>query len=445
MKQDLPSSRLSRWVLQLQATSPFKIIHRSGASNLNVDTLSRAIPLKQIVCSLILAEDHWHQKLHTEQESDNWCQSKLSSGTAFREPSGLICETVQIGPTGRKVVLLTQALVKEVITHFHSGNTGGHWGEQITFEIIRRRFLWPEMRKDVREFVTNCEPCTINKYRNTKKPGPLGTHTNASHFNQIVYVDIAGPLPQAVGRKKYVLVMADGFTRWVELASLSSITTHAVIRAIKEEWILRYGPPEAILTDNGAQFGSEAFSDFCREFTIRDVKITPYNPQANMAERIIRDLKQGLRILTEGEERRWADKLQQVAFALRTKVNSSTGFAPAELLFGAPLRHSHDIPGPLDNDPTTNLPMFITAARNADVLAKLSQKTRYDANRPKSSIQIGEIVHVDVKPSTCLSPLRSRAFRVLDTAGPRAFKLQNMDNGNVVTRHVSFLTKGGVV
>ena len=37
MKQDLPSSGLARWILQLQAATPFKIVHRPGTANVNVD------------------------------------------------------------------------------------------------------------------------------------------------------------------------------------------------------------------------------------------------------------------------------------------------------------------------------------------------------------------------------------------------------------------------
>jgi len=63
MKQDLPSSGLARWILQLQAATPFKIVHRPGTANVNVDALSRAIPIRQFISSLTLIEDEWHQKL----------------------------------------------------------------------------------------------------------------------------------------------------------------------------------------------------------------------------------------------------------------------------------------------------------------------------------------------------------------------------------------------
>jgi hypothetical protein len=65
MKQDLPSSRLSGWVLQLQAATPFKILHRPGSSNLNADALSQALPLKQIICSTVIVEEPWYQKLQS--------------------------------------------------------------------------------------------------------------------------------------------------------------------------------------------------------------------------------------------------------------------------------------------------------------------------------------------------------------------------------------------
>ena len=139
------------------------------------------------------------------------------------------------------------------------------------------------------------------------------------------------------------------------------------------------------------------------------------------------------------------EKLQQVAFAMKTKVNSSTGLSPAELIFGVPLRHPHDAPVQQITDPMTTLPLFITAAKNTEMVTKLAQKRNYDANRPESKVQAGDIVYVEEKPTTALAPRRSRAYRVIKPVGPRAFELQSVDLGKVTRRHVSLLKKGGVV
>src|SRR5690348_17066247 len=74
------------------------------------------------------------------------------------------------------------------------------------------------------------------------------------------------PCDHSLGKKRYVLVIADNFTRWVELVALSSITSKAVVKALREEWIFRYGSQKTILTDNGTQFCSKLFKDFCTEF-----------------------------------------------------------------------------------------------------------------------------------------------------------------------------------
>ena len=158
MKQDLPSSRLSRWILQLQAATPFKIVHRPGAANVNADALSRAIPLQQFISSLILIEDEWHPTLQSQQASDEWCKAELATGVAFMEAStNLICKKVKIGPIDRTVILLPKSMVDKVVNEFHEGPTGGHWGTQMTLEILRKRFTWPEMSKDVERIVAGCE------------------------------------------------------------------------------------------------------------------------------------------------------------------------------------------------------------------------------------------------------------------------------------------------
>ena len=123
---------------------------------------------------------------------------------------------------------------------------------------------------------------------------------------------------------------------------------------------------------------SSAFKKLCSEFRIRHARTIPRNPQANTAERVIRDLRQGLCIAIEGGEEKWTSKLQQVAFALRAETNSATGFAPSELLFGMPLHRQNDIMTFQEKDAFETLPVLVTAAKNSDLLAKLRQKRKYD-------------------------------------------------------------------
>ncbi|CAL2271067.1 unnamed protein product [Prunus armeniaca] len=64
-------------------------------------------------------------------------------------------------------------------------------------------------------------------------------------------MDIVGPLPTAVGGKKFVLLATDYFTKWVEAEAYKTVTQTDVIRFLWRNIICCFGIPKAIATDKG--------------------------------------------------------------------------------------------------------------------------------------------------------------------------------------------------
>ena len=56
--------------------------------------------------------------------------------------------------------------------------------------------------------------------------------------------------PKASNGHRFILVVIDYFTKWVEAASYANVTRNMVIRFIKKEIICRYGLPRKIIIDN---------------------------------------------------------------------------------------------------------------------------------------------------------------------------------------------------
>ena len=60
-----------------------------------------------------------------------------------------------------------------------------------------------------------------------------------------------------------VAVVVDYFTKWAEAEPLASITTKKVLDFVVKNIICRFGLPAKIVSDNGNQFDSDVFTDFC--------------------------------------------------------------------------------------------------------------------------------------------------------------------------------------
>ena len=94
-------------------------------------------------------------------------------------------------------------------------------------------------------------------------------------------MDIVGPLPTAAAQKKFLLVATDYFSKWVEAEAYTSIKDKDVKRFVWKNIECRFGIPQAIIVDNGPQFDSSAFKDFCVELHIKNSYSTLRYPQSN--------------------------------------------------------------------------------------------------------------------------------------------------------------------
>ena len=81
-------------------------------------------------------------------------------------------------------------------------------------------------------------------------------------------LDIIGTLPIAKGGAKYAIVAVDYFMKWVEAKPLTTITARKVISIVVRNIICQFGIPKTIITDNGTQFDSIEFRNFCQKYKI---------------------------------------------------------------------------------------------------------------------------------------------------------------------------------
>ena len=107
---------------------------------------------------------------------------------------------------------------------------------------------------------------------------------------QRIHIDYAGPFQNSM-----FLVVVDAHSKWPEVIPVSSITSSSTIDVLRDLFA-RFGIPEQIVSDNGAQFVSEEFQSFIRFNGIRHIISAPYHPATNgLVERAVQTFKQALR------------------------------------------------------------------------------------------------------------------------------------------------------
>jgi hypothetical protein len=70
------------------------------------------------------------------------------------------------------------------------------------------------------------------------------------------------------GGHVYMLVAVDKFTKWVEAAPITTQDSTAAINFIKSI-VFCFGVPHSIITDNGTNFISKEFKNYCESLGIK--------------------------------------------------------------------------------------------------------------------------------------------------------------------------------
>ena len=119
-----------------------------------------------------------------------------------------------------------------------------------------------------------------------------------------------GKLPTGRGGAKYAIVAVDYFTKWVKEEPLNKISSTKVINFLIKNVLYRYGVPLKIISDNGLQFDSEEFTDWCREHGINKSFSSVAYPQANgQVKAVNKILKTLIKKKLERLKGAWVDEL----------------------------------------------------------------------------------------------------------------------------------------
>ena len=163
----------------------------------------------------------------------------------------------------------------------------GHPGAVRMTMLARSKFYWPRIGADIEETAKRCQTCAINA--KTPAQCTLQAWPYPSGPWSRIHVDFAGPID---GYSFFVVV--DAYSNWPEIDIMRSTTAAKTIDRLCEAFS-RQGLCETIVSDNGPQFTSGEFDQFCKNNGIAHVRSAPYHPQSNgRAERFVGLLKTAL-------------------------------------------------------------------------------------------------------------------------------------------------------
>ena len=157
-------------------------------------------------------------------------------------------------------------------------------------------------------------------------PGELLTSISSPWPFSTWGIDIVDPLPLGKRQMKFLLVAINYFTKWVEAERLAVITEDKIQTFVWKNIIYRFGIPRTIISDNGCQFDSKKFKEFCAELGIQNHYSSPGHLQTNGETEVTnRTLLKLIKARLEGAKGVWLEELPRVLWAYRTTARTPTG------------------------------------------------------------------------------------------------------------------------
>ena len=438
------------------------MVHKKGSEYVVADALSRVFEGTvhhgpQMLCTTVLESlPLVYSSLEEHQLQDPYCEDirqKIISNSGdvgnFRLHKNLVSFMPRGAKRNRWVVppILRAMLLK----YFHDAPFAGHLGAFKTYCKIAVNFWWPKMRAEIFQYVRRCDLCQRAKpAQNTQ----VGLHTAQPPSSPMdkVFIDFVGPLTRTQRGNTAILVVLDGFSKFVVFFPVRRITSQAVVQCLERSYFPVYGTPHTIVSDNASVFRSKQMRQLCFKWAVTHVTTTLYYPQGSLVERANRNLKSALKIFHSQSQNKWDEDLPLLSMGFNTAVHESSGFIPDTLFLGreitSPLLSRWDLSSDNVNaQGLTNQSFWADAYSNLRA-ARARVASRYNATRTPHKYKIGDLVMyrknlVSSKAQNVSSKLLMRWSNPLVVAkfvAENTVLLANPDTGVIVRRaHVSQL------
>ena len=275
--------------------------------------------------------------LNRELPKDPKCQQLVRhfSPNCFIEDDLLWVRIKRYQMPSRVVLFLPTTMIHSAISEAHGQFLTGHDGAFKTKERLLQCYYWPGMDRDITEHIKACHRCQLRKNDHRPPPALLTPLPQPTEPNMRIHADLHGPLRTSGNMKKYILVITDAFTKYVELVAIENKEAVTVTEGIFKKWICRYGVPLEIITDQGKEFCNKLSDELYKLLGTRHNTTTSRHPACNAQVEVCnKTIAKYLASFVDDSTLDWEQYLAPLMFSYNTSFHKSILNSPYFLTYG---------------------------------------------------------------------------------------------------------------
>ena len=358
-------------------------------------------------------------------------------------------------PSAQAQLVIPQNLKVHFLNLYHDSTIGAHVGNSKMLSIMRLKYYWIGMTKDIREYVLTCPKCQLVKSTTGAIVPPLAMREVTPHAFHTLIIDTVGPLPKSKGCEHLVCV-TDQYSKYVMAWPITDLTASSIVKKFHEKIVCVYGAPRRIVSDNGPAFASALFEELCKLYHIKHTLSCAYHPQSQgSTERNQKSIVTLLRAYVNQQQNNWAHYLHSIVWALNCSESQAVGTSPYMLIFGrVPLSPADiSLPDPFDA-PKSVMDHFLEILARQEIASRYAEaqlasyqkkmKEYFDKHKAtKKSVEVGDTVFVfQPKLRTRKTKKKLQAkyhgpYTVVRFTNPSAVILRNLSNGRTLAKSVN--------
>ena len=253
-----------------------------------------------------------------------------------------------------RLLFIPEEMIPEVVNSEHHGSN--HLGKDRLMAKLRQKFWFPNMGSRIDQVLNQCSICMRMKALRNPFRAPLKTRKIVTGPGQVWYLDHLGPIILTRGKhrilsaqsfrnppedinlvqktikqkmEKYILVMVDSYSQYVELGITRSTTAEETANTIHKHLVCNHSWPRAIVHDKGTAFVNKIIEELARLMQIKNYQTAAMNPRSNgLAEAKVKAVSIILCKLVHERGGKWQKWVPYVKYHLNATPTRANGISP---------------------------------------------------------------------------------------------------------------------